>query len=167
MSVKGLKRRIALMIINKLLVGTNVRSFEIKRKILNWSGMNIGKGTKIVGPINIKGKLIVGRDVWIGTNITIHGNGCVTIKDNCDIAPDVTFLTGGHDIGGKERRAGTGFNKDTVVGQGTWICAKSIIIGGNDIGDGCVVAAGSVVNKSVKSNSLVGGTPIKTIKNLN
>ena len=35
-----------------------------------------------------------------------------------------------------------------------------------NIGDGAIVAAGSVVTKDVKSNTIVGGVPAKKIKEL-
>lgn len=38
------------------------------------------------------GTLCIGANCWIGRNLTVHGNGSVIIGDNCDIAPDVTFL---------------------------------------------------------------------------
>ena len=40
----------------------------------------------------------------------------------------------------------------------------SIILGGLSIGNGSVVAAGSVVTKSVPENVLVGSVPAKVIK---
>ena len=38
-------------------------------------------------------------------------------------------------------------------------------VNGVKIGDGCIVAAGAVVNHDVPSYTIVGGVPAKTIKN--
>ncbi|PYE29974.1 succinyltransferase-like protein [Rhizobium sp. PP-WC-1G-195] len=53
---------------------------------------------------------------------------------------------------------------DVRIGNDVWIGARAIILSGVDIGDGAVVAAGSVVSKSVGSYKIVGGTPAKEIK---
>ena len=42
----------------------------------------------------------------------------------------------------------------------------AIIMGGVTIGDGAIIAARSVVTKSVKSNTMVGGVPAKFISNI-
>jgi galactoside O-acetyltransferase len=48
----------------------------------------------------------------------------------------------------------------------SWIGMNSIILKGVTIGEGSVVAAGSVVTKSVAPWTLVGGNPAKFIRNL-
>lgn len=97
MILKKICRRIhkkwVLFLVNKIYKGTT--KFKRKRKLLNSIGYQIGEGSKIVGPIEVTGKLIVGENCWIGKNFKVNGNGTVTIGDNCDIAPEVTFQTGG------------------------------------------------------------------------
>ena len=46
-----------------------------------------------------------------------------------------------------------------------WIGAFSIIFSGVTLGNGCVIAAGSVVTKDVKPYTIVGGNPVKFIRN--
>jgi len=46
-----------------------------------------------------------------------------------------------------------------------WIGAFSIIFSGVTLGNGCVIAAGSVVTKDVKPYTIVGGNPAKFIRN--
>lgn len=53
---------------------------------------------------------------------------------------------------------------DIIIGNDVWIGAKSTIMSGIKIGDGAIVAAGSVVTKDVEPYSLVGGNPAKHIK---
>ena len=45
-----------------------------------------------------------------------------------------------------------------------WIGAKSIVMDGVTIGDGAIVAAGSVVTKDVPPYAIVGGAPARVIK---
>ncbi len=77
--VKVFKRRIAFFFVNNVFQGTFPSFWNIKRNLLNWSGMEIGSGTKIVGPVRIFGDLKVGKNTWISTGFTVHGNGSVII----------------------------------------------------------------------------------------
>lgn len=166
MAFGRVKRMIVNMGTNHLFCGLNSKRCKIKRGLLRWQGHKIGEGTRVVGPVYIDGKIEVGENVFIGKNMRVHGNGCVYMEDNVDIAPEVTFLTGTHEIGTLDRRAGKGKSLDTTVGKGTWIGAETTILPGISIGVGCVIAAGSVVNKDIPPNSMVAGVPAKIIKNL-
>lgn len=164
MTLKGMKKRIGLFLTNHLFAGT--RCFEIKRHLLKFAGFRIGERTKIVGPVFITGDLTVGEDCWIGCDLKVHGNGHVVIGKNCDLAPDISFLTGSHMIGSHERRAGEGFNSDITVGDGCWIGAGAGIMPGVQIGDGCIVAAHACVTENVPNDTLTGGVPSRVIRKL-
>jgi maltose O-acetyltransferase len=163
----GIKRKIAFFLINRFFCGVKPCYWKIKRNLLNWAGFEVGKGTKIVGPNRIYGNLVIGENTWVGTGLTVHGNGSVIIGDNCDIAPDVTFLTGSHVSGDVERRAGHGCKFIITIKNGTWIGARSTFVGNIEIGKACIVGASALVNKSYKDNILIGGIPSKVIKELN
>lgn len=115
-----------LTIINIFFSGTHF--FSLKNRMLNSIGLKVGKDTKIVGPIKIGRmmKLEIGQKCWIGTNFVIHGNGRVKLGDNCDVGPDVTILTGSHEIGNESRRAGKGVTYNSSIGDGIWIGSKNI-----------------------------------------
>ncbi len=161
-----LKRKRALYIINKKYAGADPRYFEKKLKAMRKLGYVVGDNTKIVGPINITTQLEIGSNCWIGMNFQCNGNGKVVIGDNCDIAPNVIMVTGGHLIGGPERRAGEGVVNNIVVGNGCWIGTRVTIINSTTIGDGVVVAACSNVIKDVPSNTMVAGNPAIVKKEL-
>lgn len=164
MQLKTVKKILVTFCINHIMAGTVF--FEPKRRLLNSIGCEIGEGTKVVGPIYNTGKLIVGKNCWLGKNLTVNGNGTVIIGDNCDIAPEVTFQTGGHKIGTAERRAGPGEKYTIEVGNGCWICSRATIVRSVRVGAGSVVAACACVTKDVESNILAGGVPAKTIRKL-
>lgn len=54
--------------------------------------------------------------------------------------------------------------KPTYIGDDVWIGANSIVMAGVKIGNGAIVAAGSVVTKDVDPYTIVGGAPAKFIK---
>ena len=88
----------------------------------------------------------------------------MTIGDNCDIAPEVTFQTGGHAIGNCQRRAGKGKIFNQSVGDGTWIGGRVTILNETEIGKSCVIAGCACVIGDVPDNSLVGGVPARLIR---
>ncbi|MDD5247876.1 MAG: DapH/DapD/GlmU-related protein [Rhodocyclaceae bacterium] len=52
------------------------------------------------------------------------------------------------------------------IGDGCWIGARTIILGGVRMGPGCVVGAGSVVTRNVPANVLVAGVPARVVREL-
>lgn len=159
-----MKKVFTMFLVNHIFVGTWF--YNTKRKLLNGLGYQIGAGSKVVGPLFCTGQLFIGKDCWIGKNLRIHGNGMVTIGDNCDIAPEVVFITGGHEIGERNRRAGDGVSYTIRVGDGTWIGARSTFLKDVNVGEGCVIAACACVTRDVEDDALVGGVPAKMIKKL-
>lgn len=59
---------------------------------------------------------------------------------------------------------GTGKRYETYIGKNCVIGINSIILPGLTIGDHCVVAAGSVVTKSIPPHSMVAGNPAKVLR---
>lgn len=55
-------------------------------------------------------------------------------------------------------------NREVVIGNDVWIGANAIILPGVKVGDGAVIAAGSVVTKAVGPYAVVGGVPARVIK---
>ena len=55
-------------------------------------------------------------------------------------------------------------NPITHIGNDVWIGSRCIVMDGVSIGDGAIVAAGSVVTKDVPPYAIVGGAPAKLIR---
>ncbi|MGH6680055.1 MAG: DapH/DapD/GlmU-related protein [Bradyrhizobium sp.] len=64
-----------------------------------------------------------------------------------------------------QRRSIT-IGKPIAIERNVWIAAGATIIGGVTVGENSVVAAGSVVIKSVPPNTLVGGNPARVIRSI-
>lgn len=161
-----LKRIIVRFIINHMLCCT--RFFKIKKILLKFCGIEIGRNTKVVGPIYFGNSISIkiGDNCWIGKNISFDGDGKVYIGNNVDIAPNVVFNTGGHLIGSSKHRAGKGIITEISVGDGCWIGTGALIVNNTTINSGVVVAAGSVVIKNIPNNVLIAGVPAKIKKEL-
>lgn len=50
------------------------------------------------------------------------------------------------------------------IGNDVWIGQNAIVMGGLNIGDGAIIAAGAVVTKDVPPYAIVGGVPARVIK---
>jgi maltose O-acetyltransferase len=146
------------------------RLFRLKAFIYaHWLGLDIHPTAHIYSsvrfytyPIHIGARTHVGFNTkFIGSNGTL-----IFLGDDCDIAPEVTFLTGTHEIGGQQRRAANGKALPIEIGDGCWIGARSIILPGVVIGKGSVIAAGSVVTQSFAANLLIAGVPAEIKKTL-
>ena len=98
--------------------------------------------------------------------ITITGVGGVKIGDYFHSAPNVKIMLGSHDYDHDERipygRKTT--IKQVVIDDFVWIGSDVIISGNVHIGEGAIVAIGSVVVKDVPRCAIVGGNPAKIIK---
>ena len=53
---------------------------------------------------------------------------------------------------------------DTIIQDGAWIGMRAMIMPGVTIGEGAIIAAGSVVTKDVEPYTIVGGSPASMIR---
>ncbi|NWA04467.1 acyltransferase [Pseudomonas gingeri] len=139
------------------------RLFAFRAVLLRFASVEIQANVKFCGRgwIYGRGRLTVGEGTWIspGGIFHTHQNADIRIGSHCDLGPGVEFILGSHEIGSRERRAGKGTARSIVVGNGCWIGAKSVILGGVTIGDGAIVAAGAIVTRDVPGHVLVAGVP--------
>ena len=89
----------------------------------------------------------------------------IHIGHNCLIGPDVGIYTAGHRLH-PEGRVLDGYGISVTIGNDVWIGGHSTILPGVTIGDGAVIAAGSVVTKDVAPRTLVGGNPARLLKSI-
>lgn len=113
--------------------------------------------SKIWAPWNLS----VGHYVAFGDRVDCYNVAPVTIGSMVTISQDAYLCTASHDISSKIKPLTV---KPIVISDYAWICAKTIIMPGINIGEGAVVAAGSVVVKNVADWDVVGGNPSKFIK---
>lgn len=107
------------------------------------------------------GFLQLGNNSYINRNSTIDCSEKIIIGNKTIIAENVRIMDSNlHTI----VRSNYKKTDPVIIGNHIWIGANSIILPGVTIGDGSIVAAGSVVNKDVPPRSLVGGVPAKVLR---
>lgn len=114
----------------------------------------------------------IGNHVYIASDVTFMSTRAkIYIGDHVMITSGTFVITGNHriDIPGRYMDMITDDEKrpeddqDVIFEGDNWIGVGSIILKGVTIGEGAVVAAGSVVTKSVPPYTIVGGVPAKVI----
>lgn len=99
-------------------------------------------------------KLYIGNYVCIGAESVILMGGNNTHRIDCfSCYPFMEKIVEAY-----EKRG------DTVIGDGVWIGMRAMIMPGVKIGEGAVIAAGSVVVDDVPPYGIVGGVPAKEIR---
>ena len=149
----------------------------IKRKLLTskWKKINSDSETAPgnVFDINVAS---VGKHTYGRINaITFNSENKLKIGSFCSIGPEVMFMLSGDHY---TNRISTfpfkakivdhsmeGVSKgDIIVDDDVWIGYRSTILSGVHIGQGAVIAAGSIVSKDVPPYAIFGGVPAKLIK---
>lgn len=146
---------------------------DLRRRlqILLWTG-SLRRIAKSCGPtLYVGGKSIFTGEIHLGNNcnfngMKILGKGKVTIGDNFHSGIECMIITQNHDFDtGEAIPYGTGFVLKTIeIGDNVWLGNRVLITGNVTIGEGAILAAGSVVCKDVPPLAIVGGNPAKILK---
>lgn len=138
-------------------LGDNVSIGAFSRVIVSTSFNQLGEFIKI------------GNNVGMGEFAYLGGAGGLEIGDDCIIGQYFSCHPENHvatDLELSIRHQGV-TRKGIKIGKNCWIGSKVTILDGVEIGDGCIIAAGAVVNKSFPANSIIGGVPALVLKTRN
>jgi maltose O-acetyltransferase len=112
------------------------------------------------------GKLEIGEGTYINYGCSIGATELVRIGPRCNIGSHVIMMDNDFHRMEPERRDELPPSAPIVLEANVWLGVRVIVLRGVTIGEGSVVAAGSVVSKNVPPRTLVGGIPARTIRAL-
>lgn len=150
-------------------VGTHDVTY--RRTVLEIDGTFEFKGTAYIGSGS---QICIGKDAHLaaGDNFQISCAGHVVCIGNMSIGS--RFLMGWdgmlidtdfHSLENVQTNEITNPQRNVTIGSNVWTGARSIILKGSNIPDGCVIGANSVVSgKYSTPNSIIAGNPAKVKK---
>jgi acetyltransferase-like isoleucine patch superfamily enzyme len=177
-------------------IGRFVAKLLYREPIFRYRCSRVGRRLNLEGPPPLiigNGRIEVGDDVHIGSpctwdvasnaelvigdRVSLNYRGIISVAtsvrigDDTLIAGDVAiFDNTNHPVSPRRRLArepvAAAEAAPVIIGRNVWIGIQCIIMRGVTIGDHSVVAAGSVVTKSMPPNTLVAGNPAVPIRQL-
>lgn len=139
----------------QLILSNSVRLFFYRK-----SGMKVGGDTSIFRKCSfqmLRG-ITVGNNCIIGFGCRFNGRAPIRIGNNVNISSFTILETGAHDFVTFANQF-----KPITIQDNVWIGTRAMVLQGVTIGEGAVVAAGSVVTRDVAPFTVVAGVPAHVI----
>lgn len=139
-----------------------IPSWHVRKLMFKLLRARFGKGTVvnrrcyIMDPI----RLSIGNGSHINRGCTLDARGGITIGNSVSVSQGVMIMTGTREVNSPNFQVRY---SPITIGNHVWVGCGAIILQGVSIGDGAVIAAGSVVSKDVEPYTIVGGIPAKPI----
>jgi acetyltransferase-like isoleucine patch superfamily enzyme len=112
--------------------------------------------------------IIIGDNSFIGINVEFNIRQKIIIGDNCLIAAGCKFIDHDHEFSSRNiliNAQNSGVESPIFLDNDVWLGANVIVLKGVKIERGSIVAAGSIVNKSIPSYEIWAGIPARKISN--
>ena len=143
----------------------NIPSWHIRKILYLIGGMKINKGARICMKVTITKpwKVSIGCNSIINEYCHIDSRGGVFIENNVSISIYTIILTGSHYSTSDTFEY---YEKEVLIKRNVWVGARSIILPGVTLEEGCLIGAGSTVKRGVyNKDGFYSGVPAVFIRN--
>ncbi len=134
-------------------------TFDGKMKVMvePSSTIVIGNRLHIRGPFYLKalfgGTIEIGDECFFNHNCSITCMNKVKIGSYCKFGNNLVIVDHDHSF---KHQTNEEYVSDSIqIGNNVWIGANVTVLKGISIGDNCVIAAGSIVRKSIPANTVL------------
>lgn len=179
-----LKRREIRKVTDNAICGKNLQTVRSSQVSLNDGSIKedvvLGDNVRLFGVIASQnhGKVQIGNNVMIGANVHIYAaesikignftgiaiNTYIVDNNNHPINPDFHRYRMLQDIKDDSHMWKHSAHAPIIIGENCWIGQNVRIQKGVTIGDNSIIAANSVVTKSVPANCIAAGNPARVVK---
>lgn len=98
----------------------------------------------------------IGENVSLNSSNIVACRESVTIGDNVQFSPNVQIYDHDHDFRAQGGIGAMEYKTAPVrIGSDVWIGANTVILRGTELGDGCVVGAGSVIKGKYPAGTVI------------
>lgn len=159
-TIKSFLRPATELLYNRFL--THIPFSPLRNTYLRRLGMAIGPNVYMFGSSEVLSPktIAISGNCHIGRHCQIDGRGGIRIGRNVVIASHCLLITADHDITSPDFGGRLG---SIVIEDRVWIGSRATVLRNVTIGEGAVVAAGSVVVNDVAPWAVVGGVPARPI----
>ncbi|MBL8490632.1 MAG: hypothetical protein JNM82_07630, partial [Rhodocyclaceae bacterium] len=116
-----------------------------------------------IKPVGGMGDVRIGRGSFINSGCVLYSGNGIEIGENVLVAANCTFAPVSHEYASRDRlirEQGFRPSKGGIrVHDDVWIGANCTLLDGAVVGQGCVVAAGSLVRGTLEPYGVYGGHP--------
>jgi acetyltransferase-like isoleucine patch superfamily enzyme len=142
---------------------------NVKLEVLYGGKITIGDNTEIMDGCRLwtyGNSISIGKDCSINPYTVVYGHGGTTIGDNVLIAGHCMIVPSNHIFENPDKliREQGLTEQGILIGNDVWIAHGCSILDNVTIGEGSIIAAGAVVNKSIDKYTINGGVPVRELK---
>ena len=155
-----------LLWVYKKILQSNPFQKAIRQAVKTYYTEDSLKDHRVWGP---KGRLFLGRGTQVNNALFNTVSGDIYVGDYTFFGHSVALYTGTHNIrlkGFDRFKTVPSSGRDIVIGKGVWIASNVIVLAPCNIGDNCVIGAGSVVTGTVLKDTLYVGSHPKETKEI-
>ena len=153
---------------NKILISPPIKVKGMNGKVYIGYNVSLSASAILLG-VTSQAKIEIGNNIRIAHHLQISCANLVKICSDVNIAPFVFITDHNHkfedpNVPIKDQGISMAPDAAVIIGEGSWIGTKAVIVGNVKIGKHCVIGANSVVTKDIPDYCIAVGAPAKVIR---
>ena len=151
------------LLVQGLFVATWLPGSALRVLLLRLFGARIGAGVRLKPGLRVKfpWRLCVGDHAWLGENVWLDNLAEIRIGDHCCVSQGAHLCTGSHDW---TREGFDLVTRPIRLEDQSWICARAVVGPGVRVGQGAVLALGSVATHDLAPWQVHQGVPARPVR---